>query len=67
MKKGQALIEYLLLFGMMSTVAMGLVRAISVFLGNTTGSLSYSLTQQLTTGSCERFCFFGYYGNGDEE
>jgi hypothetical protein len=67
MKKGQALIEYILLFGMMSLVAMGLVRAISGFLGNTTGSLSYALTQQLTTGSCGRLCFFGYYGNGDEE
>jgi Flp pilus assembly pilin Flp len=66
MEKGQALIEYLLLFGMISLVSMGLARAISTFMGNTTGSLSYSLTQQLTTGSCPRFCFFGNYGNGDE-
>ncbi len=66
MKKGQALIEYLLLFGMISMVSMALVRAISTFMGNSTTSLSYSLTQQLTTGSCERFCFFGNYGNGDE-
>jgi Flp pilus assembly pilin Flp len=66
MNKGQALIEYILLFGMISLVSMGLVRAISGFMSNSTGSLSYALTQQLTTGSCERFCFFGYYGNGDE-
>ena len=66
MSKGQALIEYLLVFGMISLVSMGLVKAISGFMSNSTGSLSYALTQQLTTGSCERFCFFGYYGNGDE-
>ncbi len=66
MNKGQALIEYILLFGMISLVSMGLVSAISGFMSNSTGSLSYALTQQLTTGSCERFCFFGYYGNGDE-
>lgn len=66
MKKGQALIEYILLFGMISLVSMGLVRAISTFLGNSTTSLSYALTQQLTVGACERYCFFGFYGNGDE-
>ena len=66
MNKGQALIEYILLFGIISLVSMGLVRAISGFMSNSTGSLSYALTQQLTTGSCEKFCFFGYYGNGDE-
>ena len=66
MVKGQALIEYLLLFGMISLVSMGIVRAISGFMSNSTGSLSYALTQQLTTGSCEKYCFFGYYGNGDE-
>jgi hypothetical protein len=66
MNKGQALIEYILLFGMISLVSMGLVRAISGFMSTSTGSLSYALTQQLTTGSCEKFCFFGYYGNGDE-
>ena len=63
-KGGQAMLEYILLFGMMSFIAMSFVRSISTFMGNSTGSLSYSLTQKLTTGSCARNCFYSAYGNG---
>jgi len=63
-KKGQALLEYILLFGMMAFIAMSFVKAISTFMSNSTGSLSYSLTQKLTTGSCGRYCFYSAYGNG---
>ena len=61
---GQAMLEYILIFGMMSFVAMSFVKAISTFMSNSTGSLSYSLTQKLTTGSCARNCFYSAYGNG---
>jgi Flp pilus assembly pilin Flp len=64
--RGQALVEYIIIFGLMSFLAVSFVKAISTFMNGTTGSLSYALTEKLTTGSCKRYCFYGAYGNGVE-
>lgn len=61
---GQALLEYILVFGMMSIIAVGMVRGVSGYFNSSIMSLGYTLTDKLMTGVCPRNCFYGNYGNG---
>ncbi|MCP4913915.1 MAG: hypothetical protein GY909_12455 [Oligoflexia bacterium] len=60
---GQAVIEYLLIFGFMALIAVNLIRGLGGALGNSVGSLAYALTQELATGVCPRNCFYHGYKN----
>ena len=66
---GQAVVEYLIFFTMMSIIAFNLVRAIHGFLASNIGGLAVVLSRQLKTGVCKETCFFDLYKNSipDEE
>mgnify|MGYP005698059235 CR=1 FL=1 len=63
MRAGQALIEYLLIFLLMSFITIQMVRSVNAFMSTTVGSLTIALTDALSTGVCEQNCFFGGYAN----
>ena len=60
---GQAIIEYLLVFAMLSFIGIKLVGYIKTFFGNTVGGLGVELTRQLSSGVCPNNCFFRGYKN----
>jgi len=55
-QSGQALIEYLLIFGLLGLVTVAMVQNLSEFMGNTTGRLGFVLTQHLSSGTCQNIC-----------
>lgn len=60
---GQAVVEYMMVFAVMATIAVIMVKTLGGFMGNTTGSLGFALTQQLTVGVCPDACYYGKYVN----
>lgn len=60
---GQAMVEYLVVFGFLALLAVNLVSGLGEFFKNTVGSLGMILTHQLNVGHCEDLCFFFGYGN----
>ncbi|MBF0311833.1 MAG: hypothetical protein HQK52_00360 [Oligoflexia bacterium] len=69
-KKGQALIEYILILAMMSLVAVKATSNIRNSLNKALGNLAGTLSIHLTVGVCgatgEDRCFFKGYANGKE-
>lgn len=63
--RGQAMIEYIMIFAFMSLLSVKMVNVLEGYLGNTIGGLGYHLTQQLTSGvSPGGGGFFDGYVNG---
>lgn len=62
--RGQATIEYILIFAFMSLIGVGLAQTIGGGIKDSVKSLGFVLTQELTTGVCESECFFRSYQNG---
>lgn len=60
---GQAMVEYLLIFGMMALISVGLVKGFSATTGKSMASLGFVLTQHLSTGVCKKLCFYDSYIN----
>ena len=60
---GQAVVEYLLIFGFMALIAVNIMRGLGGALGTSVGTLTYALTQALAPGVCPRNCFFHGYKN----
>jgi len=61
--RGQALVEYILIFSLFALISMGLIKAFSTMMDNTFTSLSFILSQHLSVGVCEQNCFFKGYVN----
>ena len=61
--RGQALVEYLVLFSFMALIGLNLSKGLGSAFNSTVGNIGYSLSQQLTIGVCEQYCFFNGYGN----
>jgi len=61
--RGQALIEYIIIFSFMAIIAVRMVTAINGYLTGTMGNLAFYLSQQLSVGVCEKLCFLDTYGN----
>ena len=61
---GQALVEYIMIFGIMAFIGMKIIGGLGDVIDDSIGSLNYALTQQLSTGVCSRGCFFSGYING---
>jgi len=61
--KGQALIEYLLLFSFMTFIAINMVKGLSKTMFSSIGFLGYELTEQFSVGVCKRDCFYSGYKN----
>ncbi len=63
-QSGQAVVEYLLVLVLALIIISGLTQSVSNFLGQSFGSLGHYLTMNLSTGICQRDCFFSNYENG---
>lgn len=65
-KFGQAMVEYLLLFGLMAAIILGMTKGYSSAMGNTMGRLGSILSTKLSSGVCsaaEGFCLDDGYKN----
>lgn len=61
--KGQALIEYLLIFSFMTFIGINMVRGLGKTMTTSVGVLGYELTEQFTIGVCKEMCFYNGYIN----
>jgi hypothetical protein len=61
--RGQALIEYLLIFSFMTFIAINMVKGLGATLLSSVGYIGFELTQQLTVGVCSKGCFYNGYRN----
>ncbi|MCT4642608.1 MAG: hypothetical protein N4A33_09975 [Bacteriovoracaceae bacterium] len=62
--KGQAMVEYLLIMVFAASISIKMIQSFSDFMKTSMGSMGHILTQHLTTGVCEKNCFFAGYKNG---
>jgi hypothetical protein len=60
---GQALMEYLIVFGFMSLFAIALMKNFSGFMATSVGNLAFVLQQHLSIGVCKDHCWQETYGN----
>lgn len=60
---GQALVEYVLLVAFMLILGSKLVGGFTDFMRESVGNLGHVLSVNLTTGVCEKECFFAPYKN----
>lgn len=65
--KGQATVEYILLFSFLAFILVNFVAGFGKIVGTSVGSLGYALTQQLTIGVCAEWCYFNGYENQGSE
>ena len=61
--KGQATIEYVIVFAFMTLISVGVVRTMGVGLSTSVKTLAYSLSQELSSGICRTECFYTGYKN----
>jgi hypothetical protein len=61
--KGQALVEYIIIFSFLALISIKMVSGVSGYITDTMGNLAFYLTQQLSVGVCEEHCYFGGYKN----
>ncbi len=64
---GQAVIEYLLVVIFMTLLAIAMVKSFNEVMNQTVGSLSVSITKELSTGVCSKNCYYPGYFNGQGE
>ena len=64
MDRGQATIEYLLIFAMVALIAVALVKAVGLAVGNGMGLMGTSLSRHLSVGVCEEHCYYDGFVNG---
>lgn len=61
--RGQALIEFILLFGFLGFLAVNIFALMKDNLTNSLNSLNFVLTQYLSTGVCKEYCFYDAFVN----
>jgi len=62
-RSGQAVVEYLLVFLFVTFMAWWFFNNGGRYLDDSIGGLGYALSAELTTGVCERSCYFYDYVN----
>jgi hypothetical protein len=63
-QRGQAAVEYIIIFATMSFVGYKFVGSFKNFLGENVGNINKALTLQLRSGVCKTRCFREQYENG---
>jgi Flp pilus assembly pilin Flp len=63
---GQAMVEYLLILALMSTIGVRMVKMLSGFMNDSIGNMSMVVQTHLNVGVCTQQCFFAGYKNGKE-
>ncbi|OIQ18544.1 MAG: hypothetical protein BM556_09830 [Bacteriovorax sp. MedPE-SWde] len=62
---GQALIEYLFIFALFSSLALGVAKGVGTYSNDVFKSFAFMLTQELSTGYCNsNGCWHNAYENG---
>lgn len=61
--KGQATVEYILIFSILFLTAIGVVKAITGFMETTSEQMASVLSHQLSSGYCKDNCIGDAYGN----
>jgi len=64
--KGQALVEYLLIFSFLTLFVIGMAKGLSKIIANSVGYIGYGLTEQFTVGVCKRHCFYNGFQNQEK-
>ncbi len=65
-QRGQALIEYILIFSFITFLSVSFVKSLNLIMTNSVGSLAYELTEQLTVGVCKKRCFYSGFINEEK-
>ena len=65
-KRGQAMLEYLIVFAFVILITLGFVRKIELFFSNQMGNFSDVLSSHLSTGVCDSTCLYSGYSNGSD-
>lgn len=65
-RKGQALIEYIILLAMIGFISTNVVKKLGNFLATSSGNMAYVLSLHLSVGVCPQNCFFSGFANGRE-
>lgn len=65
--RGQALIEYLLIFSFMTFITISMVKGLGKTLFSSVGYMGYEITEQFTIGVCKSECFFSGYMNQEKK
>lgn len=63
-RRGQATIEYLLIFGFVALLGGRFISGFGDFMGKSFGNISHVLSINLTTGVCKDHCFYTNFENG---
>ena len=63
MDRGQATVEYLLVFAFVALIAVALLRSIGLAVGNGMGLLGTSLSRHLSVGVCQQDCYYNGFIN----
>lgn len=64
--KGQALIEYILIFSFIALVSVGFVKSLNSLMNKSVGALAYEVSEQLTVGVCKSRCFYNGFINQEK-
>lgn len=65
--RGQALIEYLLIFSFMTFITISMVKGLGKTVLSSVGYMGYEITEQFTIGVCKSECFFSGYINQEKK
>ncbi len=60
---GQAMLEYLFILIFIIGLSIAFINRFGAFMGGTFGNMAYVLSQSLSTGICEEYCFRKEYKN----
>lgn len=60
---GQATIEYLVIFAFLGIISVTMMKSLATYIGDATGGIAFELTQELSSGVCERLCWTRAYKN----
>ena len=61
--RGQATVEYILIFALVALIAVALIKAVGLAVGNGMGLLGTSLSEHLSVGVCKEWCYYDGFVN----
>lgn len=61
--RGQATIEYLVIFAFLGIISVTMMKSFATYIGDATGGIAFELTQELSSGVCDKLCWTAAYKN----
>lgn len=62
-QSGQAVIEYLLIFLLMSVITIGMLKGSTTVMSTGVGRIAYILSKHLSVAVCPRYCLMDSFNN----